>query len=90
MANIKDLKPFKIHALGYFIQEQMDVREWNQTDLSEVLGLSVKTVNQLIQGKQAITLETARLLGEAFGQSPQYWMNLEPNYRIRKDGILPV
>lgn len=89
MANIKDLKPFKIYAPGYFIQEQMDVREWNQTDLAEVLGLSVKTVNQLIQGKQAITLETARLLGEAFGQSPQYWMNLETNYRIQKDEISP-
>jgi plasmid maintenance system antidote protein VapI len=79
MANIKDLNPFKICAPGYFIQEQMNVCEWNQTNLAEVLRLSVKTVNQLIQGKQAATLETARLLGEAFGQSQQYWMNQEAN-----------
>jgi HTH-type transcriptional regulator/antitoxin HigA len=33
--------------------------------------------------KQSITIETARLLSKAFGQSPQYWMNLDTNYRLR-------
>jgi HTH-type transcriptional regulator/antitoxin HigA len=43
----------------------------------------LKSVNKLIKNKQTITLETAKLLSNAFGQSPQYWLNLDTNYRLR-------
>ncbi|MFA4829530.1 MAG: ImmA/IrrE family metallo-endopeptidase, partial [Thermodesulfovibrionales bacterium] len=39
---------------------------------------------QLIKNKQTITIETAKLLSKAFGQSPQYWINLDSNYRLRR------
>jgi HTH-type transcriptional regulator/antitoxin HigA len=45
--------------------------------------MSLKSVNKLIKNKQSITIETAKLLSSAFGQSPQYWTNLDSNYRIR-------
>ena len=84
--NIKEIKPFKVFGPGHFIQRQMDVRGWTQTDLAEVLGLSLKTVNQLIQNKQPVTFETAQLLQEAFGISAQAWMNHEIAYRTFVEG----
>ena len=81
---IKKYKPFMIIPPGEFIKEEMEERNWDQYDLSQVLGVSPKTVSKLINNKQAITIETARLLGKAFGQSPDYWINLQNNYLLHK------
>ena len=82
--NIKELKAHKVFGPGYFIQRQMDVRGWTQKDLADVLGLSVKEVNHLLQNKQSITFETAQLLENAFGVSAQTWLNHELRYRESK------
>lgn len=76
-------KPFLNISPGEFIKEELEARNWRQEDLAEILGISLKSVNKLIMNKQSITIETARLLSKAFGQSPRYWMNLDTNYRLR-------
>lgn len=82
--NIKELKAHKVFGPGYFIQRQIDVRGWTQKDLADVLGVSVKEVNYLLQNKQSITFETAQLLENAFGISAQTWLNHELRYRESK------
>lgn len=74
---------------GEFIKEELESRNWRQEDLAEILGISLKSVNKLIKNKQSISIETARLLSKAFGQSPQYWMNLDTNYRLRLQAESP-
>jgi HTH-type transcriptional regulator/antitoxin HigA len=69
---------------GYFIREQMELREWTQEDLSEVTGLTLKHINKILQDKQPITLETARILAEVFNTSAQYWINIDTGYRLWK------
>jgi HTH-type transcriptional regulator/antitoxin HigA len=71
---------------GDFIQEELEVRNWRQEDLADILGVSKKTINEIINNKQSITIEMARLLSQAFGPSPQYWINLDTNYRLRLAG----
>lgn len=78
------IKPFMNIGPGEFIKEELEFRHWSQEDLADVLSVSLKTVNHLINHKQSITLDMARLLGKAFGQSPQYWINLDANYRLRE------
>jgi HTH-type transcriptional regulator/antitoxin HigA len=80
---IKNYKPYFNIGPGPFIKEELEARNWPQKDLAEVLGMSLKSINQLIKNKQAITVETAQLLSKAFGQSPQYWLTLDENYRLR-------
>lgn len=82
MEQVVKLIPAKKFGPGYFIKEQMDFRNWTQEDLSEVMGLTIKHVNKILQDKQAITLETAKLLAQIFETSPQYWLNLDANYRL--------
>ena len=81
---VKEAKPFMNIAPGEFIREELEIRSWQQDDLAEVVGLSKKFVNELIMNKKHITIETARLLSKAFGQSPAYWINLDINYYLRK------
>jgi len=65
-----------------FIKEELEARNWSQTELAEIMGRSAKEVSDLILGKRAISLEIAKELAAAFGTSPQYWMNLESSYQL--------
>ena len=68
---------------GDFIKEELALRNWKQEDLADILGISNKTANEIITNKQTITIDMANLLSQAYGQSPQYWINLDTNYRLR-------
>lgn len=69
---------------GEFLKEELESRNWNQTELAEIIGRPVKMVNELILGKRAVTPETAVQLGEALGTGPELWMNLESQYQLSK------
>lgn len=79
------IRPAKKFGPGYFIREQMDLREWTQEDLAEVTGMTLKHINRIIMDKQALTLDKARILGEVFNTSAQYWINLDTGYRLWLD-----
>jgi len=75
--------PYMNIGPGEFIREELESHNWSQEDFARILGMSLKSVNKIIMNKQTITVETARLLSKAFGQSPQYWLALDNNYRLR-------
>src|SRR5262245_28749675 len=69
--------PAEVFPPGEFIKEELEAREWTQADLAEILGRPPRLVSEIINGKRAISPETAKGLGEAFGTGAQFWMNLE-------------
>lgn len=85
MVLLNKVKPYKNIGPGAHIQELMEIRNWTQQDLADVLGVSTKHVNKLLNDEQPITLNMAKLLGEAFELSPQFWVNLDTNYRLRQE-----
>lgn len=50
-----------------------------QTRLAAHLGVPVQRVNELVNGKRGITPDTAWLLADALGTSPEFWVNLQSN-----------
>jgi addiction module HigA family antidote len=48
-----------------------------QTDLAEALGVSRRRVNELVNGRRAITPDTAVRLGMYFGNEAAFWMHLQ-------------
>jgi HTH-type transcriptional regulator/antitoxin HigA len=68
---------------GEMIQQMMECFGWNQTDLAEITGLSGKTVSLLVQDKQNISLDIATLLGETFEKTPEFWINMFNNYKLK-------
>ena len=48
-----------------------------QTAMAEKMGVPLQRVNTLINGKRAVTAETAILLSEILGTSPEFWLNLQ-------------
>tara|TARA_R110000868_G_scaffold306734_3_gene568097 strand:+ start:25823 stop:26941 length:1119 start_codon:yes stop_codon:yes gene_type:complete len=83
MVQLNKVKPFKNIGPGEHLQEMMELRDWTQQDLGDVLGVSTKHVNKLLKNEQPITLNMAKLLGEAFNLSPEFWVNIDTKYRLR-------
>ncbi len=74
--------PAEVFPPGEFIREELEARGWTQADLADILGVSLRLVNEIINAKRSITPETAKLLGNALGTNPQLWMNLESAYQL--------
>ncbi len=85
MAMIRDLKPAVLIGAGDIIKRELEYNGWSQEDLAEITELSGKTISQLINNKQRVTVETAKLLSNALGSSPEFWLNLDNNYRLQLD-----
>lgn len=82
MKSLNKFRAAKKFGPGYFIREQIELREWTQEDLATVMGVTIKHVNRILKDKQPLTLEMARILGEVFNTSAQYWINLDTGYRL--------
>lgn len=66
---------------GEILAETLRERRMTQVDLARRMNRPLKTVNEIIKGKAALTPETALQLELALGISARFWNNLERNYR---------
>jgi addiction module HigA family antidote len=53
-----------------------------QAELAELLGLSRKTVHQILNGASPVSPETAVKLGTLLRNSPQFWLNMQSSYDV--------
>ena len=53
------------------------------TELARQIKVPQNRIGQIIQGKRAITGDTALRLGHWFGNSAQFWLNLQSAHDLR-------
>lgn len=70
-------------APGEVVKEELDERGWSQRDLASIMGVQPSVVSGIIKGTKAISLDLARNLSAAFGQSVQFWINMDTAYRLK-------
>ncbi len=46
------------------------------------IGVPVQRVNEIVRGKRGITPESAWLFSQAFGTTPEFWLNLQINHDL--------
>ena len=68
-------------APGATLKEALDERGLSQTDLAVRLGMSEKTISQIINGVAPITYETAEKLELVLGIPAHYWNRRELAFR---------
>ena len=63
----------------------------SQSRLARDLSVPVRRVNEIVQGKRAITPDTALRLAVYFNMTPEFWMNLQSHYdlKLAKQNLLP-
>lgn len=66
---------------GETLQELLDDLGMSQAELAARLERPKKLVNEIVQGKAAITADTAIQLERVLGLKAEFWLNLERGYR---------
>ena len=68
---------------GEILADELSELDVTPTELARQLNVPANRITQIIQGKRAITGDTALRLGHWFRTSPQFWLNLQSAYDIR-------
>ena len=56
----------------------------SQTRLALNMRVSPQKINDIVNGKRAITADTALRLGLATGTTPEFWLSLQMDYDLQK------
>jgi addiction module HigA family antidote len=49
----------------------------NQTQLAELIGVSRRTVHEVVQERRPLSVDMAQRLSRIFGNSPRFWLNMQ-------------
>src|ERR1700675_2256330 len=59
------------------VEEFMAPMGLTQTALADAMGVQRKHVNELCNERRAVTAPTALILARVFGNSPDFWLNVQ-------------
>ncbi|MBN9533328.1 MAG: HigA family addiction module antidote protein [Alphaproteobacteria bacterium] len=68
-------KPVSVGEI--LVEEFMQPMGLTQTALAAAMGVPRKHVNELCMNRRGITAATALILARVFGNSPDFWLNLQ-------------
>lgn len=73
-----------VHPGEILLEEYLKPLSVSQNALARALGITPKTVSEIVLGKRGISPEMSIRLGKFFGQSPRFWLNLQAEYDFRR------
>jgi addiction module HigA family antidote len=79
MAQRKKLPP--IHP-GELLRDELTEIDVSLNALARALRVPMNRISAIVNGKRAITVDTAIRLARYFGTSPQFWLNLQNAYDL--------
>jgi len=55
----------------------------SQNQLAKAIGISPNRITEIVNNRRRITADTALRLSLYFGNSPEFWMNLQSHYDLK-------
>ena len=85
--NERKLPP--IHPGEILLDEFLEPMGISQYRLAKDISVPPRRINEIVQGKRAITPDTALRLSRYFGLSERFWLNLQTRYdlEVEKDRL---
>ena len=80
MARTQLLPP--IHP-GEMLRDELEERGISMNQLARELCVPMNRISAIVNGKRAISADTALRLGRFFGTSAQMWMGLQADYGLK-------
>lgn len=68
---------------GEFLADELAALNMTPTELAHILHVPPNRIYQILNGKRAITADTALRLSQWFGTSAEMWLNLQKLYELR-------
>ena len=55
-----------------------------QVEFAAHIGVPVQRINEIVRGKRGVTPDTAWLFSQAFGTTPEFWLNLQATHDLAR------
>lgn len=78
--NGRDFPP--VHPGEILLEEFLKPMGISQYHLSASIHVPARRINEIVLAKRGITADTALRLSRFFGNSAQFWMNLQTRYEL--------
>lgn len=78
-----NLEPFEPTHPGELLKEEIECRGISQKELSRQTGIPYTALNEVLNGKRAITTEYALLIEAALGIESDFWLKMQMDYDIQ-------
>lgn len=77
MATGKRITKRKPDSVGTILRKEfIEPYGLTQEQLAEAMGVTRTLVNELVNDRRGITIDTAIMLSKVFKNSPQFWLNI--------------
>ena len=67
---------------GRILRRELRARDLSANALARALRVPSGRIVDILNGKRAISAETALRLGRYFGNDPRFWINLQAQYEL--------
>ncbi|HWR57287.1 MAG TPA: HigA family addiction module antitoxin [Thermodesulfovibrionales bacterium] len=74
-----------IHPGEILMEEFLKPMEISQYKLAKDISVPARRINEIVQGKRAISPDTALRLSRYFGLSERFWINLQARYDLETE-----
>jgi antitoxin HigA-1 len=69
---------------GEMLKEEFLVEyDLSQNQLAKAVGISPNRIAEIVNNRRRITADTALRFGLYFGNSPEFWLNLQTHYDLK-------
>ena len=68
---------------GEHLAEELNALEMSAAELARRLNVPTNRITEILNGRRAITGDTALRLAHFFGTTAEFWLNLQSLYEIR-------
>lgn len=71
-----------IHPGEVLLEDFLKPMQVSQYALAKAISVPPRRINEIVQGKRAVSADTALRLGRYFGMEPEFWMNLQAHHDL--------
>lgn len=68
---------------GEHLAEELKELDMSAAELARQLNVPTNRITEILNGRRAITGDTALRLAHFFGTTPEFWLNLQSFYEVR-------
>ena len=69
---------------GETLREDLEALGMSAAELARKIEVPVNRITEILNGRRAVTGDTALRLGRFFGTSGEFWLNLQKLYELRR------
>jgi addiction module HigA family antidote len=69
---------------GEILREELREIELSANAFASALGVPVNRITSILNEQRSVTADTALRLARFFGTTPEFWMNLQIAYELRR------